>query len=150
VPTAVLRAGVIIGSGSASFEMLRYLTERLPVMITPKWVRSRTQPIAIQDVLHTLAGCVRLPQEVNRAFDIGGPDVLTYAQMIKGTPQWLACGHGCCCRWACSARRCPAIGSGWSPRYRVHWPARWWNPCATTRSRPSKTSPDTCPTHPAG
>jgi uncharacterized protein YbjT (DUF2867 family) len=83
VPTAVLRAGVITGSGSASFEMLRYLTERLPVMITPKWVRSRTQPIAIQDVLHTLAGCVRLPQEVNRAFDIGGPDVLTYAEMMQ-------------------------------------------------------------------
>ena len=60
VPTAVLRAGVIIGSGSASFEMLRYLTERLPVMVTPKWVRSRTQPIAIQDVLYTLAECARL------------------------------------------------------------------------------------------
>jgi uncharacterized protein YbjT (DUF2867 family) len=83
VPTAVLRAGVIIGSGSASFEMLRYLTERLPVMVTPKWVRSRTQPIAIQDVLYTLAECARLPPEVNRAFDIGGPDVLTYAEMMQ-------------------------------------------------------------------
>ena len=83
VPTAVLRAGVIIGSGSASFEMLRYLTERLPVMVTPKWVRSRTQPIAIQDVLYTLAECSRLPPEVNRAFDIGGPDVLTYAEMMQ-------------------------------------------------------------------
>ncbi|HUZ34835.1 MAG TPA: SDR family oxidoreductase [Streptosporangiaceae bacterium] len=82
VPTAVLRAGVIIGSGSASFEMLRYLTERLPAMITPKWVRSRTQPIAVRDVLYTLAGCARLPPEVNRAFDIGGPDVLTYAEMM--------------------------------------------------------------------
>ncbi|HUB42183.1 MAG TPA: SDR family oxidoreductase [Streptosporangiaceae bacterium] len=83
VPTAVLRAGVIIGSGSASFEMLRYLTERLPVMVTPKWVRSRTQPIAIRDVLTTLAGCARLPPQVNRAFDIGGPDVLTYADMME-------------------------------------------------------------------
>lgn len=83
VPTAVLRAGVIIGSGSASFEMLRYLTERLPVMVTPKWVRSRSQPIAIRDVLATLAGCARLPAEVNRAFDIGGPDVLTYADMMR-------------------------------------------------------------------
>jgi uncharacterized protein YbjT (DUF2867 family) len=83
VPTAVLRAGVIIGSGSASFEMLRYLTERLPVMVTPKWVRSRTQPIAIHDVLATLAGCARLPPQVNRAFDIGGPDVLTYADMMQ-------------------------------------------------------------------
>lgn len=83
VPTAVLRAGVIIGSGSASFEMLRYLTERLPVMITPKWVRSRTQPIAIRDVLAILAGCARLPPKVNRAFDIGGLDVLTYADMMQ-------------------------------------------------------------------
>ncbi len=82
VPTAVLRAGVIIGSGSASFEMLRYLTERLPVMVTPNWVRSRTQPIAIRDVLRTLTGCAALPTQVNRAFDIGGPDVLTYADMM--------------------------------------------------------------------
>jgi len=74
---------VIIGSGSASFEMLRYLTERLPVMVTPKWVRSRTQPIAIRDVLAILAGCARLPPQVNRAFDIGGPDVLTYADMMQ-------------------------------------------------------------------
>ena len=83
VPTAVLRAGVVIGSGSASFEMLRYLTERLPAMVTPKWVRSRTQPIAVRDVLDTLAGCARLPPEVNRAFGIGGPDVLTYAEMMR-------------------------------------------------------------------
>ena len=60
VPTAVLRAGVIIGSGSASFEMLQYLTERLPVMITPKWGAVTTQPIAIQDVLGMLTGCPRL------------------------------------------------------------------------------------------
>lgn len=83
VPTAVLRAGVIIGSGSASFEMLRYLAERLPVMITPTWVRSRIQPIAIADVLRTLTGCARLPPAVNRAFDIAGPDVLTYGEMMR-------------------------------------------------------------------
>ncbi|HYN94254.1 MAG TPA: SDR family oxidoreductase [Pilimelia sp.] len=82
VPTVVLRAAIIIGSGSASFEMLRYLTERLPVMITPRWVRSRSQPIAVRDVLAYLAGCATLPAGVNRAFDIGGPDVLTYAQMM--------------------------------------------------------------------
>ena len=56
MPTAVLRAAVIIGSGSASFEMLRYLTERLPVMVTPRWVRTRIQPIAIRDVLRYLVG----------------------------------------------------------------------------------------------
>ncbi|MEV4821062.1 SDR family oxidoreductase [Micromonospora sp. NPDC049274] len=83
VPTAVLRAAVIIGSGSASFEMLRYLTERLPAMITPRWVRNRIQPIAVRDVLRYLAGCTALPPEVNRGFDIGGPDVLTFREMMQ-------------------------------------------------------------------
>jgi uncharacterized protein YbjT (DUF2867 family) len=83
VPTVVLRAGVVIGSGSASFEMLRYLTERLPVMVTPRWVSSRIQPIAIGDVLRYLVAAARLPAEVSRAFDIGGPDVLTYADMMR-------------------------------------------------------------------
>ena len=78
VPTTVLRAAVIIGSGSASFEMLRYLTERLPVMITPRWLDTRIQPIAVRDVLHYLVGSARMPTDVNRGFDIGGPDVLTY------------------------------------------------------------------------
>ncbi|QHC32500.1 SDR family oxidoreductase [Streptomyces sp. HF10] len=83
VPTAVLRAAVIIGSGSASFEMLRYLTERLPVMVTPRWVRTRIQPIAVRDVLRILVGCARLPRDVNRAFDVGGPEVLTYLDMMR-------------------------------------------------------------------
>ena len=83
VPTAVLQAGVVIGSGSASFEMLRYLTERLPVMVTPKWVHTRIQPIAIRDVLYYLVGCADLPVEVDRRFDIGGPDVLTYFDMMQ-------------------------------------------------------------------
>ncbi|MFE9311515.1 SDR family oxidoreductase [Streptomyces sp. NPDC088353] len=82
VPTTVLRAAVIIGSGSASFEMLRYLTERLPVMVTPSWVGTRIQPIAVRDVLRVLVGSARMPADVNRAFDIGGPDVLTYRDMM--------------------------------------------------------------------
>ncbi|MEU0854336.1 SDR family oxidoreductase [Streptomyces griseofuscus] len=83
VPTAVLRAAVIIGSGSASFEMLRYLTERLPVMVTPRWVHTRIQPIAVRDVLRLLVGCARLPPDVSRAFDAGGPEVLTYLDMMQ-------------------------------------------------------------------
>jgi uncharacterized protein YbjT (DUF2867 family) len=83
VPTVELRAAVIIGSGSASFEMLRYLTERLPAMVVPRWVSSRIQPIAIRDVIRYLVGCLDLPTEVNRSFDIGGPDVLTYQQMMQ-------------------------------------------------------------------
>ncbi|MFJ4470918.1 SDR family oxidoreductase [Streptomyces sp. NPDC089424] len=82
VPTTVLRAAVIIGSGSASFEMLRYLTERLPVMITPSWVRTRIQPIAVRDVLRLLVGSAAMPASVNRAFDIGGPEILTYRDMM--------------------------------------------------------------------
>ena len=82
VPTAELRAAVIIGSGSASFEMLRYLTERLPVMLTPRWVGTRIQPVAVRDVLHYLVAAADLPAEVDRSFDIGGPDVLTYREMM--------------------------------------------------------------------
>ncbi|GAA5214131.1 hypothetical protein GCM10023323_57900 [Streptomyces thinghirensis] len=74
VPTTVLRAAVVIGSGSASFEMLRYLTERLPVMVTPSWVHTRIQPVAVRDVLRALVGSARMPGDVSRAFDIGGPD----------------------------------------------------------------------------
>ncbi|MGY1822607.1 SDR family oxidoreductase [Geodermatophilus sp. SYSU D00079] len=83
VPTVVLRAAVVLGSGSASFEMLRYLTERLPVMVTPRWVHSRIQPIAIRDVLRYLVGCAALPPDVHRCFDIGGPDVMDYAEMMQ-------------------------------------------------------------------
>ncbi|WP_432506640.1 SDR family oxidoreductase [Kineococcus arenarius] len=84
VPTTVLRAAVILGSGSASFEMVRYLTERLPVMVCPKWVSNRIQPIAVRDVLRYLVGSADMSPEVNRAFDVGGPDVLTYLDMMRG------------------------------------------------------------------
>ncbi|MEU1470550.1 SDR family oxidoreductase [Streptomyces sp. NPDC005761] len=83
VPATVLRAAVVIGSGSASFEMLRYLTERLPVMVTPSWVHTRTQPIGVRDVLRYLVGAATMPDDVNRAFDVGGPDVLTYREMMR-------------------------------------------------------------------
>ncbi|MFJ5807401.1 SDR family oxidoreductase [Streptomyces sp. NPDC093093] len=83
VPATVLRAAVIIGSGSASFEMLRYLTERLPVMVTPSWVGTRCQPIAVRDVLRYLVGSATMPPEVSRTFDIGGPDVVTYEEMMR-------------------------------------------------------------------
>ena len=82
VPTAVLQAAVILGSGSASFEMLRHLTTRLPVMVTPKWLDNRIQPIAVRDVLHYLVRAADLPPQVNRTLDIGGPEVLTYRAMI--------------------------------------------------------------------
>jgi len=83
VPAVVLQAGIIIGSGSASFEMLRYLTERLPVMVTPKWVESKVQPIAIRNVLTYLLGTLDLDPATDRAFDIAGPDVMTYREMMQ-------------------------------------------------------------------
>jgi uncharacterized protein YbjT (DUF2867 family) len=83
VPVTELRAAVIIGSGSASFEMLRHLTEVLPVMICPRWVtRTRCQPIAITDVLHYLLAVIDLSASESQIFEIGGPDVLTYREMM--------------------------------------------------------------------
>ncbi|GAA2341642.1 SDR family oxidoreductase [Saccharopolyspora halophila] len=83
VPTIVLRAAAIIGSGSASFEMLRHLSERLPAMVMPRWVHNRIQPIAVRDVLHYLVRAAELPSEISGEFDIGGPDVLTYLDMMR-------------------------------------------------------------------
>jgi uncharacterized protein YbjT (DUF2867 family) len=83
VPTTVLRAAMILGSGSASFEILRYLVDRLPVMITPRWVHMPTQPIAIGNVLGYLEGCLDTDGVLGQTFDIGGPEVLTYADLIR-------------------------------------------------------------------
>ncbi|WP_420330062.1 tryptophan-rich sensory protein [Ornithinimicrobium murale] len=83
VPTAVLQAATVIGDGSVSFAMLRHLTTRLPVMVAPKWLRNLIQPIAVEDVLHYLLATAGLPPDVSRTFDIGGPDVLTYEEMMQ-------------------------------------------------------------------
>ena len=83
VPVLELRAGIVIGSGSASFEMLRHLTHRLPVMTTPKWVSNRTHPIAIRDVLWYLSNAAKLEKPVSGIFDIGGPEILSYADMMQ-------------------------------------------------------------------
>ncbi len=79
----VLRAAVIIGAGSASFVMLKYLVERLRVMICPKWIDTKIQPIAVKDVLAYLTGCLLNPDTAGKKFDIGGPEVLTYREMIQ-------------------------------------------------------------------
>ena len=82
VPVTNLRAAMILGSGSASFEMLRYLVDRLPIMITPRWLRTPCQPIAITNVLDYLAGCLSSPQTTGKTLDIGGPDILNYQNLI--------------------------------------------------------------------
>lgn len=83
VPTAVLQAGVILGDGSASFDMLRHLSERLPVAVGPKWLRNRIQPIAIDDVTHYLVAAASLDPSVNRTIDIGMDEELTYIDMMR-------------------------------------------------------------------
>lgn len=83
IETIVLQAGVVVGSGSASFEMIRHLTDRLPVMTTPKWVHNKIQPIAIRDVLHYLVAAATCPVPESRAWDVGGPDVLEYGDMMQ-------------------------------------------------------------------
>ena len=96
VPVTVLRAAMIIGSGSASFEILRYLVERLPIMITPKWVSTRCQPIAVRNVIGYLAGALSVPETTGGVFDIGGPEALCYrdimdimAQELGLRPRWI-------------------------------------------------------------
>ncbi|NND15114.1 MAG: SDR family oxidoreductase [Eudoraea sp.] len=79
----VLRAGIIVGSGSSSFEIIRDLCEKLPIMITPKWALTKTQPIAIRDVISFLTGVLGKEEVYDQSFDIGGPDVLTYKDMLK-------------------------------------------------------------------
>jgi uncharacterized protein YbjT (DUF2867 family) len=83
VPLTFLRAAMIIGSGSASFEILHHLVDRLPVMITPRWVRTESQPIAISNVLRYLRGCLERPETIGGTFDIGGPEIVTYRRLME-------------------------------------------------------------------
>jgi uncharacterized protein YbjT (DUF2867 family) len=81
--TTFLRAAIIIGAGGASFEMIRALVQRLPVMITPRWVSTRCQPIAVGDVIRYLVGCLQEERSAGGTFDIGGPDILSYREMME-------------------------------------------------------------------
>ncbi|MDO9265114.1 MAG: NAD(P)H-binding protein [Desulfosalsimonadaceae bacterium] len=83
VQTTVLRAAVIVGAGGAAFEIVRYLVERLPIMVCPKWVYTLSQPIAIENVLDYLSGCLDAPATAGRSLDIGGPQILSYADLMR-------------------------------------------------------------------
>lgn len=83
VPVTVLRAGIIVGRGGISWEMTRQLVEHLPAMVTPRWVRTRTQPIAVDDVVRYLVGVLDQPDARGRVYDIGGPEVLQYVTMLR-------------------------------------------------------------------
>jgi uncharacterized protein YbjT (DUF2867 family) len=99
VPVTELRAGLIIGAGSASYTMLRQLVERLPVMITPRWVDTRTQPIAIDDIVRYLVAVLDDPPGEERIYEVGGPDVMTYRSMMQRYARVRR------------LRRCPRTGS---------------------------------------
>lgn len=96
VPLTVFRAAMIVGAGSASFEILRYLVEHLPIMVTPRWVRTQSQPIAIGNVLHYLVACLQEPATAGQTIDIGGPEVLSYHELMRTMararglpPRWI-------------------------------------------------------------
>ena len=95
VAVTEFRAGVIIGAGSVSFQLIRYLTERVPVLISPKWVSTLTQPISIEDVLRYLVECLEMAETEKRILEIGGRDILSYGQMmlsyakVRGLRRWL-------------------------------------------------------------
>ena len=90
-----LRAGIIIGSGSASFEIIRDLVEKLPVMIAPRWLETKSQPIAVRNVIEFLSGVLLNEKTFNKSYDIGGPDIMTYKQMllrfaeVRGLKRWI-------------------------------------------------------------
>ena len=109
-PSIVLQTGIVIGNGSASFDMLRHLTERLPAMVAPKWLRNRIQPIAVVDLVHYLVAVADLPGEVNRSFDLGGPEVFTYADLIEGYARQVGLGR----RWIVTVPvLTPGLASRW-------------------------------------
>lgn len=94
-PVTILKAGIIVGSGSASFEIIRDLVEKLPIMIAPKWLNTKCQPIAIRNVMEYLRGVLNEPDTRGEEFEIGGPDVLTYREMllqfaeVRGLSRWI-------------------------------------------------------------
>lgn len=123
LPVTEFRAGMVVGSGSLSFEMLRNLTERLPIMICPRWVYTRTQPIAIRDVLSYLIAALHTPASQGRIIEIGGADVLTYAQMMLGYAQ------------ARGLHRLLLPVPVLSPRLSSYW-VHWMTPVSSAIARP--------------
>lgn len=118
-----LRAAIIVGSGSISFEMIRYLTERIPLMICPRWVRTKVQPIAVGDVISYLAACLENHKTINQIIEIGGTDVLTYGDMIKGYARVRGLHRG--------LLNVPVL----TPRLSSYW-VHWVTPISAVYARP--------------
>jgi len=123
VPVTEFRAAVIVGSGSLSFEMIRYLTERLPAMICPRWVYQRIQPIAVRDVIAYLEAALRTPESAGKIVEIGGADVVTYRDMMLGYARLRGLR-----RWLVPV---PVL----TPRLSSHW-VHWMTPVPSGIARP--------------
>ncbi len=123
VPVTEFRAAIIVGSGSISFEMIRYLTERLPVMICPQWVYTKVQPISIRNVLEYLVAALDKPESAGRIIEIGGKDVLTYGDMMRQYAQVRGLN-----RWLIPV---PVL----TPRLSSHW-VHWITPIPSEIARP--------------
>ena len=132
VPVTTLRAGIVVGHGGIVLGDHPAARAHLPAMVTPRWVRTRTQPIAVADVVRYLVGVLDLPEAAGRAFDIGGPEVLTYEDMMRRVARSRA-GRWCSSRCRCCRRACRRGGCPWSPTSTCAPAGRWWRPC-TTRS----------------
>ena len=112
-PLTYFRAAMVVGEGSESFRALFYLARRLPVMIAPAWLRIRTQPIGIDDVLAYLRAAPDTPASEGRTIEIGGADVITYGDMLRVTAREPAGASPGCCRCRCCRRSSRRCGSGW-------------------------------------
>jgi uncharacterized protein YbjT (DUF2867 family) len=123
VPVAEFRAGVIVGAGSASFEMIRYLTERVPIMICPRWVFTRTQPISIGNILDYLTAAIELQMHEDLILEIGGPEILTYEDMLRGYAKVRGLS-----RWIIPV---PVL----TPRLSSYW-VHWVTPIPAALARP--------------
>ncbi len=123
VPVTEFRAGIVVGTGSISFEMIRYLTERIPIMISPRWVSTRTQPISIFNVLDYLVASLYLNSEDNFTFEIGGPEVITYGDMLQGYAEERGLR-----RWIVTV---PVL----TPRLSSYW-VHWVTPISAAIARP--------------
>jgi uncharacterized protein YbjT (DUF2867 family) len=123
VPVTEFRAAIIVGSGSISFEMIRYLTERVPTMICPKWVRTKVQPIAINNVISYLVASLQNPESIDQIIEIGGADIITYGDMMKGYAQVRGL-H----RWLFHV---PVL----TPRLSSYW-VHWVTPISVSYARP--------------
>ncbi|MDF1499337.1 MAG: SDR family oxidoreductase [Anaerolineales bacterium] len=123
VPVTECRAGIVVGAGSISFEMIRYLTERVPIMIAPRWVYTRTQPISIRNVLDYLVAGLQLNASESQIFEIGGPEVMSYGDMLLGYAQVRGLR-----RWIVPV---PVL----TPRLSSYW-VHWVTPIPATIARP--------------